>query len=280
MDLHRPTVKVLYVVLVVVTLIIGLACFIPPLWVMVSSLEPIKQFFSSNPSLVPTHLQFGEIKTVWEDNNFLRLYLNSAILTGGSLVVGVVFSAIFGFVLSRLKPVGSRLVFTLLIWTMMIPTTTAMVPVYQNIINFPILHIDLANSFIPLWLMAGANPFFVLVFKSFFDSIPMDLLEAGQLDGCSSLGLFRRIILPLSLPVVFTISIFSVIGSWSDFFWPYLVLTRTSLQPVMVGVYALSGLPENQQFIAVSLAMLPMIAVFLVLQRYIMGGLSIGGVKG
>ncbi len=279
-DLLRPKVRILYGFLFLLIVLIALVSFIPPLWVILSSLEPAKQFYSLNPGVVPKHLDFGKIGAVWSETGFLDLYLNSAIVTLGSLFSAVVFSAIFAFVLSRLKPRGTKLVFSLLIWTLMVPTTTAMVPVYQNIIHFPVIGVNLVNSYVPLWLMAGANPFFVLVFKSFFDGIAMDLLEAAELDGASSLGVFWRIILPLSRPVIFTIAIFSVIGSWSDFFWPYLVLLNSNLQTVMVGVFHMSGLPADQQFVALTIAMLPMIIVFLILQKYIMGGLSLGGIKG
>lgn len=280
LDMRRPKIKALYVLLFVIILLISLVAFIPPLWVIVRSLEPVQDFYAAHPSLVPHHLEFGKVLTVWKENNFLQFYLNSAIYTAGALVVGILFSALFGYVLSRLKPTGSKFVLTLIIWTMMVPTTTAMVPVYQNIIHFPVLRVDMINSFVPLWLMAGASPFAVIVFKSFFDGISIDLLEAARLDGCSNMGVFARIIMPLSRPVVFTLSIFSVMGSWSDFFWPYLILQKPSLQTVMIGVYNMSGLPADQQFVGVTLAMVPMIIVFLFLQKYIMGGLTIGGIKG
>ncbi|MHB1627686.1 MAG: carbohydrate ABC transporter permease [Bacilli bacterium] len=280
LDMRRPTMKMLYIFLFLVILLISIVCFLPPLWIIVRSLEPAREFYSVKPSFLPQRLDWRKVQSVWSDANFLRLYLNSAIVTFGSLFTAVLFSALLGFVLSRLKPVGSKLIFTIVIWTLMVPTTTAMVPVYENIVKFPLLGVNLINSYVPLWLLAGANPFFVIVFKSFFDGIPMDLLEAAQLDGCSSIGLFTRIMLPLSRPVIFTISIFSIIGSWSDFFWPYLVLQNSNLQTVMVGVFNLSNLPSDQQFVALTLAMLPMIIVFLILQKYIMGGLTIGGIKG
>lgn len=280
LELRKPSVKVLYGLLFVVITLIALICFIPPLWVIVRSLEPVQQFYSVHPSLIPHNLDIRKIAEVWNVAGFLRLYLNSAIVTLGSLIFSVLFSALFGFVLSRLRPTGSKLVFAFVLWTLMVPTTTAMVPVYENIVHFPVLNVNLVNSFVPLWLLAGANPFFVIVFKSFFDGIPMDLLEAAQLDGCSSLQLFMRIILPLSRPVIFTISIFSVIGSWSDFFWPYLVLQESNMRTVMVGIFNLSGLSSDQQFVALTIAMIPMIVVFLIFQKYIMGGLTLGGIKG
>lgn len=281
MDMRYSRVKVLYIVLSAILILVALVCLIPPLWVLVSSLEDPQTFYSMNPPLIPHPLDISKLWTTWTTLNFGRYYLNSIIVAGGALVTSTVFDALFAFVLSRLKPFGSRFVFTIVLLTLMLPATTAIVPVYKNIVNFPILHINLTNSFIPLWLMYAGNAFNVIVFKSFFDGIPMDLMEAGQLDGCTSIGLFTRIIIPLSKPVVFTLSIFTLMGVWSDFFWPFLVLQKPNLQTVIVAVYAAStSLSADQMLMALTFAMLPPMIVFIFFQKYIMKGLTFSGIKG
>lgn len=281
MEMKSGRVKTLYTALFVILILVALVCLVPPLWVLVSSLENPQTFYSMNPPLIPHPLQFSKIWTTWTELSFGRYYLNSIILAGGALIVSTVFDSLFAFVLSRLKPFGSKFMFTLVLLTLMLPATTAIVPVYKNIVNFPILHINLTNSFIPLWMMYAANAFNVIVYKSFFDGIPMDLLEAGQLDGCTSFGLFRRIIIPLSKPVVFTLAIFTLMGVWSDFFWPYLVLQNPNLQTVIVAVYTAStSMSADQTLMALTFAMVPPMIVFIIFQKYIMEGLTFSGVKG
>lgn len=281
MEVKSQRVKWIYTVLTIILIIVALVCLIPPLWVLVSSLEDPQTFYSMNPPLLPHPLQFSKIWTTWNELNFGRYYLNSIILAGGALVITTLFDSLFAFVLSRLKPFGSRFMFTVVLLTLMVPTTTAIVPVYKNIVDFPILHINLTNSFIPLWMMYAANAFNVIIFKGFFDGIPMELLEAGQLDGCTSFGLFWRIIMPLSKPVVFTLSIFTLMNVWSDFFWPYLVLQNPNLKTVIVAVYSAStSLSADQTMMALTFAMIPPMILFMVFQKYIMKGLTMTGIKG
>ena len=195
--------------------------------------------------------------------------------------MALLFNSLLGYVLSRLKPRGTRFIFLIILWTLMLPNTTAIVPVYKNIIDFPILHLSLVNTYFPMWLMAGASAFNVIIFKSFFDSIPTELIEAAQIDGSSNLNTFFRVMLPLSKPVFLTITIFTVTGAWSDFFWPFLVLNEGSKQTVMVALYGASTvLPANELLLALTLGMLPPMVVFIFLQRYIMQGFTLSGIKG
>ena len=134
--------------------------------------------------------------------------------------------------------------------------------------------------------MSGANAFFTLIFKSFFDGIPRSLSEAAMLDGCSPFKIFTKIFLPLSKPVMFVVTIFTLTSSWSNFFWPYLVLTNKEIYTVMIRIFTmtngnLSGFSVDYQMMAIVYTMIPPIVVFFLLQKYIMqGGLTLGSIKG
>jgi multiple sugar transport system permease protein len=119
--------------------------------------------------------------------------------------------------------------------------------------------------------------------KSFFDNIPLDLTDAARIDGANAWQLFVRIVLPLSRPVLAVVSIFSVIGAWKDFFWPFLVLTNVDLQPIMVALYRLNNRAEeplNLIVAALAIASVPPLVLFLIFQRQIIRGITLTGLKG
>ena len=200
MDLKRPQVRFLYWLIFFLLILLVLICVLPPLWVILSSMKDLKEFLQVPPTILPKSFHPEKLGQVWKMLDFGKYYLNTLILAAGNVVFSITLNGLAGYVLSRLKPKGSTLVFTLMLWTLMLPNSVSMVPVFKNIVNVPLLHINLTDSYIPMWLMAGASAFNVMVFKSFFDGIPKSLIEAARLDGCSDLGIFFRIVVPLSVP--------------------------------------------------------------------------------
>ncbi len=167
-----------------------LICILPPLWVIVSSMKDLKEFLQVPPTIIPRSFHPEKLVKSWKMLDFGKYYLNTFILAIGNVIFSITLNGLAGYVLSRLKPKGSNVVFLMMLWTMMLPNSVAMVPVFKNIVNVPLLHINLTDSHIPMWLMSGASAFNVMVFKSFFDGIPKTLIEAARLDGCSDFGIF------------------------------------------------------------------------------------------
>lgn len=263
----------------IVAVVAAMVAVLPPLWVILSAMEPPTEFFGT-PPLIPNHINWSDVGRVWHSLNFGDLYLNSFYYLAGALVTSLCFNGLLGYVLSRLKPRGSRLVAVLVLWSLMIPNTVSIVATYRNITHFPITGSDLSNTFYPLWIMAGGNAFYVLVFKSFFDRIENEYLEAARLDGASDMAVFRLIILPMSKPVFITVAILTGTYVWSDFFWPYMTLNNGNNVTTMVGIYsAYTVLPMNQVLLALAFGMLPPIVLFIFLQRYITQGFMLGGIK-
>jgi multiple sugar transport system permease protein len=288
LDFKHAKNKVLYWLIFLLMALIAVICFFPPLWLFASSVKSLPELYSMNPTLLPKTWEFQKIFDVWKQLNFMRCYVNSLELALGEIIFSLVFNSLFGFVLSQLKPKGTSFLMVLLLWTLLLPNTVNIVPVYMNIVNFPFLHLNFSNTFFPMWFMAGANAFFTLIFKSFFDGIPRSLTEAAMLDGCSPVKIFFKIFLPLSKPVMFVITILTLTQSWSNFFWPFMVLTNQDLYTVMIRVFTMipsgnsgKGLAVDWQMLAIVYSMIPPVVVFLFLQKYIMqGGLTLGGIKG
>ena len=132
--------------------------------------------------------------------------------------------------------------------------------------------------------MAGVNCFNMLLFKSAFDSISKEYVEAAQIDGCSNLGIFAKIILPLSLPIIMVVAILDFTGSWGNFLFPYLLLQDKEMYPVAVKIYELKtsgqGILLDEYMMVLFFSILPPILMFLIFQKQMMNGVSFSGVKG
>lgn len=281
-DFKRRKVRVGYYLMLAFIIFVSIVCLFPPLWIFMSSFKDVKEFLQSPPTFWPRSFHPEKLPEVWQTLNFGKYYWNTVKMALGELVFCILSNGIAGYVISRLKPKGSALFFTIILWTMMLPSSISMVPLFMTFMDFPYLHVDLLNSYIPMWLMAGANAFYVLLFKNFFDTIPMSYVEAARIDGCSDVGIFARIILPLSKPILMVVTIFSINGSWESFFWPYLVIREKQLDTVAVQLFKMknAGYTMDKYMIVLLFSIIPPAAVFLVFQKYIMQGITMSGVKG
>lgn len=283
MDLKKLRIKILYWTIFAFLMLLALICLLPPLWIFVSSMKSTKELYQIPITLLPERFDFNKITRVWRQLDYLKFYINTLKVVGGAVLVTVIANGLAGFVLSRLKPVGSKLYFTIILWTMLLPSTLSLVPLYKNIIHFPLFGFNLVNTYWPLWLVCGANAFFVLIFKSFFDGIPMPLIEAARLDGCGNIRIFARIMLPLSKPIIAVAVIFTVNNVWSDFLLPYLVLNNKNAYTVMLAIYSVknnANLSLDIQLMAVVFAIIPPIIIFVIFQKLIMQGVTVSGIKG
>lgn len=283
-DLKTLKGQLFYWIMFAMLILVSIVCLFPPLWVFLSSFKDIKEFLSIPPTIIPKSFHPEKLVEVWNLLNLGRYYWNSLFMALGDLFFAVVVNGLVGYVISRMKPKGSKLIFTLILWTMMMPTSVSMVPLFMSFVDVPYLGLNLTDTYWPMWLQSGANAFNIMMFKSFFDSIPMSYLEAARIDGCSNFRIFRKIILPLSRPFIMVISIFTINGSWENFMWPYLVLKDTSLQTVAVKLYtfqqANSGISVDQYMIVLLFSIIPPTIIFILFQKHIMGGFTVGGVKG
>ena len=218
-DLKKVRFKALYWGMFSFLIILSLAAILPIIWVFLSGFKTTAEMYSIPPTLLPSHIDLSILKSVWDKVSFGRGYLSSLYIVLGCLAFDIGLNGMLGYVLSKIRPMGSKFIGSLIFWSMLLPGIS-MVPLYITLVDLPILHINLTGSFFPLWLMAGCSAFNVLLFRSFFNGIPMSYLEAARIDGCSNLEAFIRIIIPLSKPIIVVVSIFSVTHSWSHFMWP------------------------------------------------------------
>ncbi len=285
-DFRKPAVKIGYTLMVLVLVVAFLASIMPLIWVILSGFKENQEFMRGvraadkryYPQFLPVSFSFSGYADTWKEVKYYRFYLNSLWVVLGSCVSAVLFNGLLAYVISRLKPRGSKLVLGLIMLSLMLPATTSLVPLFINITN-----LKLIGTFIPLWLCIGANAFYVILFKSFYDNLPDSLLEAARLDGCNDLALFYRIVLPLSMPINMVVLIYAVNAAWSDFLLPYLVLTNTPLETVMVRLFTYRTSDRVNQIDiikAIVFAIIPPIILFITFQRQITQNVVSTGIKG
>jgi multiple sugar transport system permease protein len=170
----------------------------------------------------------------------------------------------------------------LVLATLFVPSIVLLVPLYLTVVDVPVLHVRLIDTFWAVWLPAGATAFNVVLVKRFFDNLPREVFEAARVDGAGPFQLFWRIVLPMSLPILGVVSVFAVIGTWKDYLWPLLVLRDPDLQPLSVRLPTLQPTTDLGIFIAaLTISSVIPIAVFLLFQRLFLRGPGLSGaVKG
>lgn len=275
-DIHSTKVKVLSIIIMIICVIIAFICFFPAVWVFLAGFKNIKEF-RTEVSLLPSHFDFSVFGETWKKLEFAKSYLNSLIMVVGAVVCSIVFNGLLAYGLAILKPRGHNIIMALVMWSLLIPSTTSIVALVVNISR-----LGLKNSFVPLWFAYGANAFYVILFKQFFQGIDQELLEAARLDGCGVLKMFSKIILPLSKSIIMVITIFAVTGAWSDFLLPYLLLNGSGKETVMVQLYRFqtARTTDVDMIRAIFFSIIPPTILFCIFQKQITDGAAVGAVKG
>ncbi len=283
-QLNRRRGKITYRVILTLVIVVFTLVFIGPLYFLFADgLKSTQEAIATPPTLYPHHVHPSTYLDAWNRLDVAKLLWNTLYYAFGALAFQLVFDVTAAYSLSKLRPVLGNVVLFLMLATLMIPATVLVVPQYVTVVDLPILHWNLVGSPEAIWLPSVANAFNIFLLKRFFDSIPTDYIDAAQIDGASRLTILRRIVLPISRPILGVVSIFGLVAVWKDFLWPLLVEygytpTRETLN---VGIWQASIVtPENLIIAASAMAALPTIVFFLIFQRNIMAGLTAGGIRG
>ncbi len=256
-------------------------CFLwiyPFLWVVSAALKTNAEIFAG-PGLIPKTLQFENFSRAWTTAHIGRYFLNTAIITGATVSIVVVTTGMMGYVLGRYDFPGKRLIVALFVATVFIPEGYTIIPVF-DLVN----RLGLANNLMGVILAesGGAHVVFILLFAGFFAQLPRELEEAATMDGAGFFRIFAQVMLPLAKPVIATAVILQFMSSWNSFLLPLvLTLSRPELRTLGVGMFAFQGEYFTDiagMAAAATIALIPIIAVFLLLQRYFVEGIA-GAVK-
>ncbi len=279
-DIKRPLYKGMYILVVAILILMCMVTLLPTLWIFASSFKNAQEFNQIPPTIIPRSFEPQKVIELWEKLKFVKYLKNSAIIIIGDLVCTILFNGMAGYVFSKLKPAGHKIIYKMVFITMLLPTSMNMIPLFSQFVDVPYLGINLTGSFLPIWMMACFSAFNIMLFKNFFDTIPQSIVEAARIDGESELGIFVKMIVPLSKPIIMVVAIFTVVAAWGNFMWPFLILKEPNTQPVSVMLFNLqSQLSADQYMTLMMLSIIPPLVVFFCFSKQIMGGLVIGGVK-
>ena len=215
---------------------------------------------------------------VWRKTEIFLWLTNSAIVSLGTAVITVLIGATAGYSFAKKKFRGKGLVFMLVIATMLLPRQMLLIPNY-----LVAMKLHLTNSRIGLILTTVSPAFGVFLCRQFMESIPTELLEAVEIDGCGEIKRFVKIVLPMALPALGALGIFSFFSAWNDYLWQLIMIADKELRTTPIGIALFSqGQITNTgyQLMAAMIATLPMLLIFLACQKFFIKGITIGGVKG
>jgi multiple sugar transport system permease protein len=264
--------------LIHVTLIGGaFVMVIPFLWMLTLSLKPAA-LTHQPPHLIPTHFEVANYEKAWQAAPFARYYLNSIVMTAGITLGQVLLSSLAAYAFARLKFPGRDALFMVFLATMMVPFYVILIPSYL-IIDW----LGWIDSYAALIVPRMVSAFGIFLLRQYYRGIPRELDEAAMIDGASRLGIWWRIILPLSGPGLATLGIFAFMFAWNDFLWPLVVINDPDMRTVQLGLAMFQGRYGTQWTLLMAgtvTATLPTLLVFLIGQRWFIQNVARSGVKG
>ncbi|WP_052851367.1 carbohydrate ABC transporter permease [Streptomyces avicenniae] len=268
-------------VLGVALLAFTVAFIIPLYWMITGGMKSSPELARTPPTYIPEEWHPQNYGDAWNELDLARYFGNTLVLIGGAWLLSLAIQLPAAYALSKLRPRFGGAVLGLMLVTLMMPATALLVPSYLTVSDLPIFGTSLINNPAAVWLPAAANAFNIYVLKNFFDQIPDELLDAARIDGASAFTTFRRIILPLSRPIVAVVSILSITALWRDFIWPLVVLPDPAQQPITVYLQRIADTTSlNLLTAGLVLASIPLVVIFLIFQRHILAGLTAGSLKG
>lgn len=251
---------------------------IPFLWMISTSLKPLKDVFVFPPTIVGEEIVWENYLKVSNRFPFFKFFLNSLKISFIVVVVQVFTSAMAGFAFARLDFPGRNMLFALYLATLIVPFHVTLVPVFIIMRSFG--WIDTHYSLIIPSLVSAFGTFLM---RQFFLTIPKDLEEAATIDGCTPFGVFFRIFLPLSKPALATLSIFTFMAIWNDFIRPLVFINSIPKMTLPLGLATMQGMYSTDWPVLMAgtvISLLPVLIAFLFAQEYFVRGVTLSGLKG
>ena len=252
---------------------------IPVLWMVSTAFKSYGETIAKPPRWIPQQISFEAFGRLWSEYPFGTYFKNSFVIVLFSMAVSVFASCLAGYGLTRFRFRGRNSLMTFILVTQMFPSVMLLVPFYSIIGKMHLLdtHLGLILVYISFTV-----PFCTWTMLGFFRALPLDLDEAARIDGCNSWQCFGRIILPLTLPGIASTSIYAFITSWNEYMFAFILTSRPEMKTLSVGIAEMNGFQQvrwNDMMAASLMASLPLILLFVCLQKYFVSGLTSGAVK-
>ncbi|HEX5590247.1 MAG TPA: carbohydrate ABC transporter permease [Candidatus Limnocylindrales bacterium] len=258
----------------------AIVALFPALRVLGVAMRPGNRILDSQFSLIPEGATFDAFRHVLFETDLPLWLFNSLVITTGTALVGLLIAATSAYAFARYKFPGRGLGLTLLLMTQLIPAAMLLVPLYILAVQF-----DVRDSFVGMVIALSVTsvPFSIWILRGYYETVPIELEEAAQIDGCSKLEAFWRVLLPLSTPALAIVFLFNFLAAWNDFFLPRILLSKEELLTWTLGLARFQQQFQTQwNDLAASAIMIsiPVVALFLYSSKWLVSGVTAGGVKG
>ncbi len=270
--------KVLKVLLYVFLIITAAIMLLPFLWMLSASLKQDRDVFTFPIQWIPAEPEWANYSRIWTQIPLLTYILNTVKLTIIVTLLQLFTSSFAAYAFSKLRFKGRNALFLGYIATIAVPWQAYMVPQFMMLRSM-----GLNNTHLAIIILQAFSAFGVFMMKQFYEGVPTELCEAARIDGMTEYGIYARIMLPLAKPALSTLTIFTFVNTWNDFLGPYIYLTRDQLKTIQLGLRSFIGQYSSEYGLIMAgsvVTMIPVIAVFLALQKYFVEGVASSGLKG
>jgi multiple sugar transport system permease protein len=244
---------------------------------LVLSLETESQAQSFPPVLFPHSLHIRNYVSAWNGAPFAHFFVNSAVYSLATVAGNLLFCSLAAYAFARIRFFGREVLFVVFLATLMVPFQVVLIPTFLIV-----KQLGLVDSVGGLIMPNLCTAFGIFMLRQFFRTLPIELEEAARIDGTSRLGILFKIVLPLSLPALATLGIIQFMWSWNDFLWPLIIIDTASHAPLQLGLSTLQGAHSTQWNLLMAgtvMSQIPMLAIFLVAQRWFIRSIAFTGIK-
>ena len=240
----------------------------PLLWLAKAALSTTQDILREPWAWWPSGIQWQNLSDAWFKIDIGKYLMNTVWIAAGTWFIGMLVALTGAYGISILQPKYAKVVNAGVLATLFIPGVVSLISQYVTVLDMPLLHWNLINTFWAVWLPSAASAFNVLLITRFFDTLPKDVFEAAKIDGAGPFQIFWRIVLPMSKPIIGVTSLITIIGAWKEFLWPLLVLPSPDLQPLSVGLYRITASAEMSLLMAgMFISVILPVVLFLIFQK-------------
>lgn len=268
-----------YLVLLMATAV----AVMPFVWMILTAFKTPPEVFAWPPSILPKTWTLQNFQAAWATGNFPRLFANSMVVAFAATILNLLFDSMAAFAFARMRFPGKDLLFGLVLATMMLPAVVTIIPLFLIVKGLPAPGAGgWLNTYAGIVAPGAATAFGIFLFRQYFQTIPHEIDEAATLDGASIWRIYWQFVMPLAKPAVVTVAIFTFVFQWNDFLWPLVAATDADMYTVQVGLSYFTtehGIDWPLLMAASVIVTLPVLMLYFFLQKYFIGGITMGGVK-
>lgn len=259
------------------TFLIAVTILIPILWLLVSSFKTDVGVIKFPPRFFPEEWTLHQYLYVGDSIPIFEMTKNTVIFAGGVTVISLLFDSMAGYAFARMRFKGSKVLFSIILLTMMVPFQIIMTPLYIEVYKFHLL-----DSYLGLILPRATSAFGIYMMSSFFEGLPKSLEESGRIDGMSEFRIFRSIMMPLCKPALVSLGIFHFMNNWNDLLYPLMLTSSQNKRTLSAGLAVLVGnkvIKYGPTLAATMISLTPLLVLYVFCQKYFIEGVATSGVK-